>query len=245
MYIAISLLHAIFVLGLLFLWWQWDKIRDYKNYVLLSVAIGTPIGLIFDFVGINIFKLWSYPSTDWLDYPFILIGTYIAAVPLLIETLAYFLQQQQRWQIRTKLKVTNWYYLLSAGIGICYLGTTIARHVNLASRVTLLEYALLFFCLLVISDALLHFLHEPGLITRFLSGEWLIPIAVLASGILSGFMWELLNTQLRLWTYTDLIGPHIAGIPLVVLIFWSTLNITYWTAAKILHQLTPQLATTP
>ncbi|MFS8130722.1 MAG: hypothetical protein ACMG57_01960 [Candidatus Dojkabacteria bacterium] len=232
-----SFIHFFFALLGIFAWFSIDRKRDYKRYFKVSIIIGVCLGLLFDFVLSGIFNFFSYSSTNILEYIVILFSTYVIGTPFIIETLEFFVEKLKFVKIKGFKALTSDFYYTELLISLIVSGCLFVYGlINILNPEGILFFIIGFISLTFLSDAILGIHLEDGLVTRLLKGYYLTPIAVLISGLLVGFLWEFLNINLRLWTYTNLPGDSILGIPIVVLIFWGTLNLTFWTAAKVLSK---------
>lgn len=230
-----ALLHAIFVFGLLYIWRKIDKKQDYKNYLKVSLILGIPLGLGFDLAGCVLFKLWRYTSSNIFEYTAILLATYVVITPVLIE--AYnFIEGISEKLVKIKLinSLSRLFYLSSLTISaISLLSLSYNRIQNNNSPAPTTFFILTFSFLVLLSDSLLGLFGEEGTLTKFLKGHLLSPLSILVSGLISGFLWEIFNLYVRLWTHENLPSGKLLNVPIYVILFWGTLNLAYVTTGKV------------
>lgn len=234
-----ALLHSIFVFGLLFIWQRIDKKQDYKNYLKVSLILGIPLGLGFDFAGVVLFKLWYYTSSNVFAYISILLATYTVITPVVIEVYN-FLEKTSDKLLKVKLINTpsRYFYIIFMIISIILLILLSYKRIQSNNSVASSSFFISMFCLLVLlSDSILGLLDEEGVITKFLKGNLLSPLSIPISGIISGFLWEILNLHIKLWIHKNLPLAKFLHVPIYVILLWGTLNLAYVTAAKVARKL--------
>lgn len=232
-----SFIHLFFALMAILAWFAIDRKRDYKRYFKLSLLIGIPLGILIDFGGSAIFGFWSYKSMNLLEYIAILLCTYVVATPFLIETTQYIFEKLKSIKFKGINEFgSNFYYteFFASLVGIMLL--SIYRLTNILNAEDLPFFIILLLLLTFFSDGLLGIYREEGVVTQFLKGYYLIPVGLLLAGLIMGIPWEFLNVNLRLWTYDNLPLAHVLNIPIVVLLHWCTLNLVYWTTAKVVSK---------
>lgn len=223
-------------MGLLFLWELFDKKYDYKNYIKISLTVGLLAAFIFDFFGTIVFQFWGYNSSNLFEYFAITLSTYVVATPLLVETFGFILNLSSKLKLNFNFSFSR----LTSVIGI-FIVTIIGYALVFLKIFELIAADLFFFAgmFIIITlwlDFLLHiYTEERGVIYRFLNGEVLAPFVIILSGFLCGFLWELLNNFIPLWSYKNLPEGNILEVPLVVVLLWGILNLSYWTGAKLFY----------
>ena len=229
-----TLLHTIFVFGLLFLWQRIDKKKDYKNYLKVSLIIGLPLGLGFDLFGAVLFKLWYYTSSNVLEYIAILLATYTVITPVVIEVYN-FLERISDKLLKVTLINTpsRYFYIISLIISTIFIIFISYKRIQSNNNAAPSSFFIIMFCLLLLlSDSLLGLFGEEGVITKFITGHLLSPLSIILSGIITGFIWEVFNTHIRLWIYENLPSGELFNVPIYAILFWGTINLAYMTAEK-------------
>jgi hypothetical protein len=233
------LLHLVFVFGLLFIWQRIDKKQDYKSYLKVSLILGIPLGLGFDLFGVVLFKLWRYTSCNIFEYIAILFGTYVVITPVVIEVYNFIDSISDRLLkielINTLSRYFHTLLLVISIISLILLSYHRIQTKNSPAPPSL--FFLMFFSLVLFSNALLGILGEEGAITKFLKGHLLSPLAIIFSGIISGLIWEVFNSYVRLWTYESLPIGELLNVPMYAILLWGTINLAYITAGKIAKKL--------
>lgn len=229
-----SLIHLIFIVVATLLWRLVDRKPDYKKYWVISIVIGLVVTLGFDFAGSILFNLWDYYSVNVLEYAILSLCTYVAVVPLLIEVIRFLIQKFMSvrlfYGIRSSRMLAFVMFVLGASLAIVLGINRISKPDTTADWQFLLG---MFVATLLLSDGALGFAGDRGIITLFMRGYVLVPFVVIVSGIMCGFVWELLNEIAPLWYYHNLPEANILGIPLAVIILWGTLNLGYYTLAEL------------
>lgn len=232
-----SLIHLFFVFLGIYAWFSIDRKRDYKKYIKLSLIIGLPLGLIFDFLLSGVFNFFSYSSKNIFEYLAILLCTYVAGAPFLIEIPEFLIEKLKLIRFDGLKKLTSDFYYTETLISGILLGALfIYALINILYPQDILLFILVWILLIFFSDGLLGIHNEEGVITKILKGYYFAPLGLIASGILCGIIWEILNLNIRLWTFFNLPGDSIWGIPIIELLLWSTLNLVYWTTAKVVSK---------
>lgn len=232
------ILHIIFIITITQVWYLIDKKRDYKRYLLICIFLGIPIGLLFDFLANFVFHLWYYQSENIIEYLLTLVATYIVGAPLMIETLEFFRERFFIFRINSNVKLTNTYYIVTFLVATIVLAfAAVTRFQESDTTASIYFFIICFVSLLFISDSILKLFRSEGLITQFLHGYFFTPLAIIISGTLVGVLWEIFNTNIRMWYYNNIPSDYIFGIPTIVIFFWGTLNLTFWTGGKVLSKL--------
>ncbi len=228
------MIHLIFALSAFLLWRVWDRKPDFSNYFKVAATVGIIITLVFDFTGIYILRFWGYYSTTYLEYFAIAFGTYVIATPLFVETLGYFHLQFSKFKLNYKFNVTkSGAFTLFMISSIVLWGTGYIIHNNHVSADWPLLIGLFIFVLTFFDSLGFLIRGIKGPILSVFEGKIFAPLSVLVSGFLAGFLWEILNTYFPLWYYQNLPKNELFGVPLLVIVFWGTLNMAFWVCTNI------------
>ncbi|MBL8014668.1 MAG: hypothetical protein JNK26_00570 [Candidatus Doudnabacteria bacterium] len=234
MILLYSVIHLVYVAVVTIGWMLFDKRPDFRKYWLITAVIGSVCTIAFDFAGVVIFQFWRYFSSNEWEYIAISFSTYVVATPLFIEVTGYLIRWLAKFRLSFGIKNLNYFTYVGLILFSGLLGLS-------AVVVTLVQgkgYGWLFFitafvALLLFSDGVLGLAGKKGVVTLALEGSILSPLAIVLSGLICGMIWEILNTALPLWQFTNVPTENLLGVPLVVFLFWGTLNLAYWTVAEL------------
>jgi hypothetical protein len=225
--VLFALIHLFFITAYSLLWFGLSGQKQQHNLFKLLILVGIPVNLVFDFFGLKVFYLWHYQSTNLYEYALIGAVTYIPLVPLALSMTNYFYERLQInfYQVA---KLPKYFHLIEFVLGV---GLTAAisywRYEQGNSYARLMFFGLITIGILVGSDGLMGLLGKTGVVTRTLTKNNFTLVAYILVGILIGLPWEVLNTYFPLWTYINLPGVQVVGVPLIVILLWLMFAVGY------------------
>ena len=212
------------------------------------ILVGIVIGIIFDFYGILISKLWEWygigksPVSTIFFYFFGLTFGY--GIPLLMyysfyRVLLHLIKKEfpERFGIQIqKRKMTKKMFRYLLVIGIASLCIPLFAYPFFIAQHTPFIGTGTFFLVLIglwfILEYIEHKRNERTLLEDIIKGEWRPMIGIIIAAVLTAFLWEGINGIANGrggWTYTNLLWQQVTlfGIPLEVVLGWIPLYIIY------------------
>jgi len=232
-----ALAHQVFLL-LFYFAWKKINIRRLKTptneLVKKNLIIAMLLGFVFDFFG-YFFWLWLYESRNIIEYAVVVLATWIISTPVMMAVyidieglLEKIIFKPMKFNINRKI-----YFILFFISGIIFSFQGYLRFRDLQNNITPQFFIIMLIAGIIAEESLLGILRVETMFDKILAGKYLVPLTIVIAGFFVGLIWELFNTQFRLWTYYNLPPGDILGIPIYVVGFYGVINYTYYNFCKI------------
>ncbi len=224
------------------------KIKNKHIILFYLVIIGILIGLFTDFYGIYIGDLWKW---YYLGYPLWLqILAYAGGLifgyglPILMYYSAYrvflsIIKKEIKFNKKTlskKLEKKIFSKLGLLSVALIFLSIILMTFAFKFRDFTIFAFSSLglFFLLEYIE----YTRHERSFLKDLFEGKWVAILSVIITAILTGFIWEFLNTLRPAWEYANFPFMYltIAGVPLIILIIWIPFIIIYLSFYRVIFK---------
>lgn len=237
-YPFIVFLHAMYLLGWTFVFHQLVfKKFTFRNYIPFSIILGVVAGIISDVFGVVMFKLWEYPISASAEYfLFILIFAYAVSVPLVLETTLWVEKKLQSVQFAS-IKVPAFVYWVVLAASTALTGVIAIYQLQRGGVVDPWFVPALVVLAALFTGALLTLVGvEDNFLRKALVGRFLSILTPFASGLITGLIWEFLNSRVILYSITNVPPGEFIGISIYPLIGWGVLNVGFYGTAKFITQ---------
>jgi hypothetical protein len=200
------------------------------------MLIAGVLGLFFDLLGWYL-ALWYYESSSFPEYLLIILSTWIFSTPVMMAVYIDFQEILAGFKFPSiKIKISKLiYFVIFVISGLVFCIQAYFRLTDLQNNITPQFFIIMLISGMLAEEALMGLLKVRNLFDRVVSGEYLTIFTIIVAGFFVGLIWELFNTQFRLWTYTNLPPGDILGIPIFVVGFYGTINYTYYNFCQIIN----------
>tara|TARA_Y100000310_G_scaffold311958_2_gene358770 strand:+ start:238 stop:1011 length:774 start_codon:yes stop_codon:yes gene_type:complete len=221
-----------------------QKIKNKWRLGLYLLFAGALIGLVLDFFGVYISKVWQYPV---INTPFELLMLYIDwGLVILMVYSSYrvflYLAKELVGRVGIKLaskRVEKRIYPVLGIISVILLIVPFVFQLFFSTEsISIISIGAVFLGLWFLAEYVEYQRMERSLLKDILDGYWTPLIAIVAGSVVLGLVWETMNLPVKAWIYTNipLSNVQILGVPLLIIIGWPALFVIYLSSYRALFK---------